>query len=288
MIRLEQYSEAAQAAVHQTATDFHLEAKTTKGVLVSAPCTYQIREPGFRPFRDGKASAAELQAALDDTVLDAENRGIDLGIEGHESIRKLALQLGLGIDCSNFVYRAVALAHQNLGIDPYERAVFRDGSEVRSLHTQGGSWSTLNEHTHDDLVSLQTADLLSIEWLQRVLGKDPEFIIGSKHIAADAAVNQIDIKALLPGDILGFKKAGQGTVSHVAVIESVDASEGQYRANFWHSWHTRDLESGLRADTVTFSGDSYAWSHAGLADKTRYEDYVLLRPRLMADACQQI
>jgi hypothetical protein len=82
--------------------------------------------------------------------------------------------------------------------------------------------------------------------------------------------------------LLAFKKAGSGVVSHVAVIESTEAEGDVTHAKFWHSWHTRDFESGVRRDHVTAIGEHSVWSHNGLTDTSRYQGHFFCRPIGMA------
>ncbi len=125
MPSLDQYEHEARRAVTDTAQAFHLQASTVDGLPLSVPCSYQILEPGFRPFRAGKATSQELQGELDSVLAQAEARGISAGIEGQESIRKISVQLGLGIDCSNLAFRGLTLLHKRLGLRPYTDNVFR-------------------------------------------------------------------------------------------------------------------------------------------------------------------
>lgn len=280
----EQYRHDARHAVIDTAQAFHLNAITNEGRQLEVPCSYQILEPGFRPFRAGKATAEELQAELDDNLAQAAVRKIDPGIEGYESVRKICLQLGLGIDCSNFAYRAQTLLHGIVNGEPYVNHVFRDGKEISSLHATKDSWTAKDEHGHprelteEERAKLDTNDPVSIAWIASVFGKDPEFVMGSHHMTTQEAAVPIEATEALPGDLLAFKKAGNGVVSHVAVVESVEASADHVRLDFWHSWHTRDIKSGLRRDSVQYGDLNPTWSHEGLADTERYQGHYICRP----------
>ena len=295
MISTEQYQAETHQAVVDTALAFHLQAITTEGLLVNVPCGYQILQPGFRPFRAGKASPQELQDCLDGVVQEAHEKGIDLGIEGRQSLRKLSIQLGLGIDCSNFAYRALTLVHGRLDLPSYITSVFRDAAEIRVLHSKGGSWEAKDadgnprELTDDEADLLSTDSSIDIAWIASLFGKDPAFITGSKHICSTAATEPTDSAHLMPCDLLAFRKAGTAAVSHVAVIETVEFSGSEVHADFWHAWHSRDFESGIRRDSVTFAeGSEPSWSHEGLADPGRYQGYSLVRPRMLADFYRSI
>ena len=290
MLSLEKYTIEAQRAVTDTVDAFHLHAAVSDGSSVIVPCSYQILEPGFRPFRAGKASPQELQSELDSVLEQAEKRGIDPGIEDEEALRKLAIQLGLGIDCSNLAFRSLDLLHDRLGIGPYTSRVFRSAAEIQDLNANKDSWAAKNEDgsprslTDEEVEKLETADVVEASWVASVFGKDPEFIIGSRHMTDMSAAYPVEQKNTLPGDLLAFKKAGSGAVSHLAVVETVDeVEEGVIHVDFWHSWHTRDFESGLRRDAVTLEGDSLTWSHEGLASPTRYEEHFFCRPTGMAE-----
>lgn len=290
MITGEQYRATARGAVIDTAYDFHLKAVTNKGLHIAVPGSYQILEPGFRPYKAGKASPEELQQVLDEVVTDAEERGIDLGITGPESVQKLSLQLGLGIDCSNFAYRALSAIHERLELPPYTQTVFREAPEIKALYEKKGGWEpktrdgTPRELTARESVLLKAKNsLLTVEWIARVFGKDPEFITGSQHICSSDAAVKVDTDELLPGDLIAFHKAGGGVVSHVAVIENVETIDDVVRASFWHSWHTRNFGSGLRRDWVDLrDGVVPVWSHDGLADTDRYQGHGFVRPKAMA------
>jgi hypothetical protein len=288
MTSLEQYREQAHRAVVDTAQAFHLEAQTRSGLVLEVPCSYQILEPGFRPFRAGKAPPEELQQELDGVVSEAQNRGIDIGIEGEESLRKLVVQLGLGIDCSNFAYRSLMRAHDQLDLGKYTDTVFRSAEEIRSLHGSKSSWSAKDANgnqrnlTDDEESKLAGAEILEAGWVADVFGKDPEFIIGSHHMSTGDAARLIPPEETLPGDLIAFNKAGNGKVSHVAVVETVEANEADTFIEFWHAWHTRDFNSGVRRDHVKVMPNSEKWSHEGLADTTRYGGYYFCRPLAMA------
>ncbi len=280
----------AHQAVLDTALDFHLQATTVSGVAVDVPCSYQIVESGFRPYLSGKGSPEELQQKLDTTITSAAERGEGLGIESQDSLRKLAIQLGLGIDCSNFAYRALTLVHNRLELPSYASTVFRKSSDILSLYESKGSWRAkdedgeLRELTPVELDALTNNGVVDVEWISSVFGKDPQFITGSMHIADIEATDPTDPDNLQPGDIIAFNKAAIGTVSHVAIVESVDDTPGGVHVDFWHSWHTRDFDSGLRRDNVSFSDSPEpSWSHQGLSDPKRYKGHQLLRPKLVSN-----
>ena len=287
-------AERLHQAVTDTANSFHLSAITAGGVAVSVPATYQILEPGFRPFRAGKASADELQGEIDAVVSEAESMGVDLGIESQESLRKLCLQLGLGIDCSNFAYRAMSAAHSALELPRYVSLVYRDAQEIERLHLEKASWSakdqdgTERELTVEEKEHLRGSAGLDVAWICDVFGKDPEFVIGSKHLAEPEASSMVELGELQSGDMLVFEKASTGNVSHVGVVESVEgAREGKTFVSFWHSWHSRDFESGLRRDTMTDVDGTRAWSHEGLSDPNRYSNHYFVRANEIAKLVEE-
>jgi hypothetical protein len=284
--------EIARRVVVETAHDFHFRAVTEDGRQIEAPIVYQIEEPGFRPYRAGKASAEELQAELDRIIGLADQRGVNMGIEGIDSVRKLASQMGYGVDCSNFAFRTLDRIHDTMGLQPYTQTVFRLASEIRELHaTKKPSWDAKDKNgntrnlTDEELAKLESSDLLDIDWITEVFGKDPEFIIGSAHMTDDHATEQVEPTEVLPGDLIAFTKAGAGVVSHVCVVEQAEVSDKTAHIDFWHSWHTRDFESGIRRDSVTVEADlTMRWSHEGLEDPKRYEGYSFRRPAEIAVA----
>lgn len=287
-------AERLHQAVTDTANSFHLSAITAGGVAVSVPATYQILEPGFRPFRAGKASAVELQGEIDAVVGEAESRSVDLGIESQESLRKLCLQLGLGIDCSNFAYRAMTAAHNSLELPSYTTLVYRNAREIERLYREKASWSARDhdggerELTVVEKEHLKVSTSLDVAWICDVFGKDPEFVIGSKHLAEPETSRVVELDDLQPGDMLVFEKAGTGNVSHVGVVESIEGTRfGRTFVNFWHSWHSRDFESGLRRDTMTDVDGTRAWSHEGLSDPSRYSNHYFVRANEIAKLAEE-
>lgn len=282
---LELYAYEAYTAVNNMAMAFHLSATNTEGAALRVPCTYQIAEPGFRPFRSGKASPEELQGAFDEIVGLAVDRGIDLGIESDDSVTKIALQQGLGIDCSNFAARALTAVHAHLELPAFYTSVYRAADDIRRLHHDKGSWVAKDNDGNDRLLTgeeaqhLATEEWLSIDWIATVFGKDPEFITGSSHLTSEQSARKVYPVETLPGDVIAFEKAGKAVVSHVGVVEAVVAEDDGIRVDFWHSWHTRDFESGLRRDRVLVHDNGTSqWSHPGLGDSLRYQGYYFARP----------
>ena len=277
-----------RSAVNETALAFHLSAVTTTNEQLLVPSTYQILEPGFRPFRAGKASPEELQAELDLTISLAEERGVSIGIESRDSVTKLMLQQGLGIDCSNFAFRALSLAQDNLQLPPYVASVFRDAAEIQALHDTG-KWTPVSkdgsarELSRKEASQLHDNELVTIEWVCDVFGKDPEFVTGSSQICDTNATVAVVPEELLPGDLIAFRSAPSQKISHVGVAEEVVQKNGVVTVGFWHSWHTRDFASGLRRDTVRVNADhELQWSHQGLGDTERYDQHTFRRPAALA------
>lgn len=280
-----------RGAVIETAQSFHLSATTSHGESLLVPVSYQIREDGFRPYRAGKASATELQQELDLLVDSARESGVDLGIEGVDSVRKLMVQQGLGIDCSNFAFQALSLAHERLDLPPYTSQVYRNTSDVAGLVAKG-SWlpktgeglvRDLTDEEADILASEEENLTVSVEWVCSVFGKDPEFITGSSQITAPEATVPVGPTDLVAGDLVAFHSVSGKGVSHVTVVEDADVLDDVVNVAFWHSWHTRDFESGLRRDTVRIHADgTLQWSHQGLGDPERYQAHTFRRPAGLA------
>ncbi len=290
------YIETARRAIVETAQDFHFKAETEDGRQIEVPFVYQIEEPGFRPFKAAKASPVELQTELDRIIGVADQRGISVGIEGVDSVRKLAFQMGLGVDCSNFAYRTLCLIHERMGLQPYTQTVYRSSSEIRNLNaTRKPSWDAKDDEgeprdlSETETAKLETFDLVDVEWVTRVFGKDPEFVTGSAHITDDNATEVLKPTEVLPGDVIAFTKAGAGVVSHVCIVEQAEVDDQTAHIDFWHSWHTRDFNAGIKRDSVTIEADmTMRWSHEGMEDPERYEAYSFRRPAAMAVAYAEL
>lgn len=295
-----EYFAGVQSGLSEVFDSFHLSATATTGAIAGTtleiPCPYQIAEPGFRPYRFGKATPEALQAVLDDEVTKAAERNIDIGLKNTESLKKLAVQLGLGIDCSNFAYRALTAIHDELGLVSYASTVMRNAAEIKDLAASKASWQPKdgNEETRS-LTEAERALLneryISIGSIATIFGKDPEFITGAAHIAASASTAAVAIKTVLPGDVLAFKTANSNKVSHVGIVDFVEhlPSGSGSQINFMHAWHTRDFDGGVREDEVLISRDgNHSWSHSDLGNPDRYSGYSFLRPIAMHTLQQKI
>ncbi|HWB38675.1 MAG TPA: hypothetical protein VG604_00340 [Candidatus Saccharimonadales bacterium] len=296
MLSIEKYSALARHAVDETAADFEIGAKNNQGETMLVPVSYQIAEPGFRPFRAGKASGMELQKKFDNVVEQAAIQGVDLGLDSKESVRKLMIQEGWGIDCSNFAFRALSRVHKQLDLPAYITTVQRPASEIRDLYGVRPSWfakDALGLHrplTTNEAKMLTDSDWLSVDWIAKTFGKDPEFITGSEHIAGEQSAVKVPANEVLPGDVLALQKADGDTVSHVAVVEDVEHGAESVLVDFWHSWHTRDFSAGLLSGSVSvdLASGQTEWSHPGLADKTRYSGHFFARPILLKQLTDSI
>ncbi len=288
----EVYATTVQAAIQETADAFSLVVASGDGSL-SVPCSYQRLEPGFRPFRAGKAAPGELQAELDATLEAAASQGVDLGIDSEAGLRKLAIQLGLGIDCSNFAYRALSRAHAALGLGSYGATVFRETKDIRALHQTKRSWQPRDAAGHPRTLTLEertmlgSAPIISVDNITAIYGKDhPVFIAGSEHLADENASVAVESHQALPGDLLTFYRPDTGAITHVGVVDTVNQHSGPgdfATIDFWHSWHSRDFGGGVRRDWALLAGSDFIqWSHPGLGDERRYADYALRRPRALA------
>lgn len=290
MASIEQSIKTAQEAITETWTAFNAHVELPDG-YVATPFSYQIDEPGFRPFRFAKASPKELQAELDRIVEAAADAGVDLGLDNAEALSKLLVQNGLGVDCSNYVFHVQSHIHNKLEIDPYSRTVFRAGDDIRNLHATKPSWQPKNtndgprEPTTLERRKLAAADWLDVEWLSRIFGKDPAFITGSAHMSNDASSIAVEAESTLPGDLIAFQKAGSGVVSHVGVVEHVSFDNDRTAVAFSHSWHSRDFEAGVRIDQIVVdhsTGTVEKASHDGLIDPRRYSAHHFRRPAALA------
>lgn len=288
-----EYSHVVESVVTDTAASYHMLAADVQGGLLDVPCSYQIAEPGFRPFRAGKASGPELQAELNRIVTEAADLDIELGLENAESLRKLLIQNGLGIDCSAFTYQALGQAHAQFDLPDYASTVFIPTEGIRNLHRTKDSWKAKDEQGNERPLSpverqqLYTQDVVTADWVADVFGKDPEFVMGSKHMVSPEAAIVVEPQDALPGDLIAFRKAGSGVVSHVAVIETVTLTgTDKVHLDFWHSWHTRGFDSGLRPDHVTITDEQFDWSHADLGN--RYEGHYFARPKALHELVQSL
>ena len=274
-----------RTALIETVLRYHLKAEATDGSPLYVPAPYQIQEPGFRPFKGGKASPEELQAELDSEVEKAKLQGINLGLHDEKSLKKMMLQLGLGIDCSNFAFRFAAQANERLGLPPYESTVFKSSEEILNLY-RNGRWPARNpdgterQLTGHELAFLTNNSQVPVDWVCEVFGKQAERITAARQICADNATRQVTNDELLPGDLVTFT-APSDRITHVAVIDEVTPGS---EVSFWHSWHTRNLDAGLRRDTFRISenGEIIGASHPGLEDVSRYKYKGFRRPNALA------
>ena len=82
MSKFEATIEQVRGAINETAQSFHLSIEDKNGNPLSVPCTYQIDEPAFSPFRAAKGSPdVELQSELNKVVTESAKRRKALGIE---------------------------------------------------------------------------------------------------------------------------------------------------------------------------------------------------------------
>lgn len=293
MLTQEAYIDVAQQAVANTVRDFHFRVRLNSGAPMFVPFSYQIEKPGYHPFQAGKAAPHELRAEFDH-ILDTSNFGQEM--DSIDSARRVALLNGLGVDCSNFAYRAMERIHDEMGLTPYAKTVFRSGQEIRDLHaTKKPAWDAKDETgqvrdlSTDEQAILEDSDLLDVAWLTEVFCKDSElFITGAKHICAPEATVLVEPNEVLPGDLLSFTKADEAVVSHVAVVERVAVENGETNADFWHSWDSHDFKDGIRCDSLTVVEGMVMYLTAdGLGDPARYSGLSFRRPRAMAVAYQK-
>lgn len=262
----EKYVGVAQAAVSESAAGFHLRVGS-----ITAACGYEIHKYGRQPFRAGKASPQELQEKLDTVVAD-----LDLDVQDEETLHSIISSYQLGIDCSNFAFRCLQGVYERLGLKSYSDHVFREASEIRELAISKDSWkATLGR---DDEETLERSDKLSAGWVARAFGKQPEFIVGAAHITAPEAATPIEPLRTLPGDLIGFKNIATGVVSHLAVVESVNATEDSaVKVDFWHPSSPQGLRPCLRNDTVTIDATIMSWGRAGLMRPDKYQGAAFYR-----------
>jgi hypothetical protein len=282
--------EGVQAANHEvrvalvkTVLDFHFTARSTDGDLLSAPGSYQINEPGFNPLLRGKASPEELQAELDRVIESAARQGIDLGLETDESLAKILIQLGVGQDCSNIMYRLYTEVHRRLDLADYTSFVFWPSDKVLAMY-ESGRWPAGSGDNPRKLTSAERQYLLdnehvSVKWICQTFGTGPQNITSAAAICADEATVPVGVEDILPGDLVRFRKTS-GQIAHVAAIEEVSPGG----IVIWHSWHTRRFDAGLRRDTLYMSdqGEIIHASHPNLVEKGRYAEVSVRRPKALA------
>lgn len=293
MLDRQAHIETARASVMATVDDFYISARLDNGTVVDVPLSYQIAEPGFRPFEKGKGSPEALQARFDEVVAEAAGRNISLGLESSESVAKLLIQEGLGTDCSNLAFRGLRSLHERLGLVGYEHTVLWPLERVQHFHETAPFWKHAKDKekkprdfTAAELDVLQGTGTVSIEWISSVFGNDLEFIAGSAQMCSDDSSVSVEPAVLVPGDIVAFQSAASGVVSHLGLIDEITRDDGSTRVNFWHSWHTRDFNGGgVRSDFVVVEQTVDApwhFSHQGLNDPARYGGYDFRRPNAIA------
>lgn len=289
MSQIEKYTEQARNTVSETVEDFRVTATLDGGTIVDVPFVYQIAEPGFRPYRAGKAAPEELREQFATVIGQADERGVALGLESRDSVRKLLFQLGLGVDCSNFAYRAMGRLHERIGLSHYDSTVFWPVKKINKFNQTLPTWKPKDADKNErplkcaEAATLRGTGLVSVEWIADVFGKDPEFITGSSQMCSDASSVKVGAQDLIPGDIVSFQSATSGDVSHLGVIEGIRVEKTRTHVDFWHSWHTRDYDSGIRADFVVIDQNgSWHFSHEGLNDPARYQAYDFRRPTAVA------
>jgi hypothetical protein len=237
-------------ALDATVSDFFIRYSTNDAYFV-IPSTYQILEPGFRPYKQGKASGDELNEEVRLLVETAQTRGVDLGINSHEALRKLAIQMGYGIDCSNFAYRFLERAHDRLNLGPYEDRVYKQASVIRQLY-ENGRYTPVEGMSAEDAAYLADHETLPVSWVCRVFGKDPEHLISAADICANVATEAVSFDKVVTGDIIKFVRPANGKTTHVAVVDEVRQDGKNSKVSLWHSWHSREFKAGLRSDYLLF------------------------------------
>ena len=288
-IELEKANDEVQAALIGTFLDYHLQAEAGSGEILQAPSTYQIAEPGFRAFNQGKATADELRVELDRIIQTANEQSVDLGLVNQTALRKLMIQMGLGIDCSNFVYRYLSKAHERLGLPSYDSFVYRPSDEVLQLN-ESGRWpvrgteegSTCNLANNERSI-LTGNKVVPVSWIRDVFGKDSARITGAAHICSKEAAKPLQLEELMPGDLISFRRPSTGRVSHVAAIFGIEKNERGTSLEVMHSTHTRGFDSGLRLDTlrINSSGQPIDSTQKSLIDPERYR-FSFCRPQAIA------
>jgi len=286
--------------IGETTQDYELVAqKTLRGLVDDFTLTagdyevlpvYQINETGFRPFMAAKASPEQLQAELDRIVAEAQARGTDLGLESENSLRKLLLQNGLGIDCSNFGFNFYQRLFDELGLGDYCDSVFWDATDVKApyLNPEKPNWKprdaegNLRDLTPQETEKLFDSESIEVSWIAEVFGKDPVFITGSKHMTRTGSSERVKPENITPGDMITFSAVGSKAVSHIAIVEKVAPKASGTEVDFRHSWHTRNYDAGIRDGSATIENGSATFTDPGLNNPERYEVYNFMRPARLA------
>lgn len=280
----ETYTNIAQRSILETVSDYHLTATSEGGRTVVAPASFQINQPGFSAFLDGKGSPGELQDELDrQTALSPINNDVEL----HE----LMTRTGIGIDCSMFAFTSLRRIHTQLGLPDYTSTVFRSSSDVLEFHATRPRWQPKDASgipralTADEYNILSSQPFVSAAWICETLGTKPERIIGSQHMAAPEAAQAIKPEDTLPGDLVAFAKTPGGSVSHVAIVDEVEqAGDQEITINYWHPLRMMGGGQGrLRRDSVTLTGDIELWTPDRFNDLTREGRYYFCRPNALAE-----
>ncbi len=287
-IEVQQANEIVRDSLVAVFLGYTLMAKSIEGnILVTSPTYQNAGEPGFRPFNGGKASSHEMQAELNRVIAEYQEMGVELGLENEESLRKLLIQLGLGIDCSNFIYRYSLLSHQQLGLASYDSTIFWPSDKVREFY-EAGKWQsrdkdgTVRALTNRQLAFLNANNAVSVAWIRDAFGRNNSVgIVGAEHLCSDGATVPVQPQDIMPGDLVRFDQPNTGRTGHVAAIVSAIHTDHGVELTIYHSWHTRDLDAGLREDRLLIAADGriLSSSHPGLIDPARYSSITVRRQK---------
>ena len=266
----EDYAAIAHRTINDVVDSFHLKALSMDGELLVTAAPFQIADYG-NPWRAGKASAEELQAETSRLISTTPP------LQGNQELRQLAIDNELGTDCSNFVYHCLDAMHQKMGLGGYADRVYRDTSDIAQLAVSKSNWGI--EADADEITP--PVQRLSARAISQSMHKEPQFIVGAKHIADPNVTKKVDPSEALPGDIVAFRKIGSLSVVHVGIIFEASpptTSDDTVACKIWHSlWQEEALQGGVRQDLLMLYPDgSYTYSWPSQAH-TRLE-HTFLRP----------
>lgn len=182
---------------------------------------YAINEPGVAPGPlQGKGSPAQIQVELNRIVSEYQDP-----LHNGEEVRYLMLRNGLGIDCSGFVYHALAIYLQaSKGVNLAEQLMVykREVEQAR----EKTSW---REKISDEEMR-QLPEQIRLSQLCRKLDKRPSNLVNVARLCDQVAADTIGSRPaeLRPGDMLRF---GTDYGDHIGLVTEVTERQITYASS---------------------------------------------------------